>query len=133
MRLTITAAVAVLMTIYQQTPEAPATAAATATTAGVVAGTKRRRAAAERNFAELCFYQLRQQRESDPLILLWVARHPRAYERIKVQGTPTQMEMERVRDAARVVKNREKLMQWLNTHQASVQSFPEAMGMRIRY
>lgn len=79
MRLTITAAAAVLMTMYQQTPQAPATAAATATTAGVVAGTKRRRAAAERNFAELCVYQLRQQRESDPLILLWVAGHPRAY------------------------------------------------------
>lgn len=31
--------------------------------------------------------------------------------------------MERVRDAARVVKNREKLMQWLNTHQASVQAW----------
>lgn len=31
--------------------------------------------------------------------------------------------MERVRDAARMVKNREKLMKWLSTHQTSVQAW----------
>nr|AET50555.1 hypothetical protein [Eimeria tenella] len=31
--------------------------------------------------------------------------------------------MERVRDAARLVKNREKLMQWLSAHQTSVQAW----------
>ncbi|KAL8270312.1 hypothetical protein Esti_005747 [Eimeria stiedai] len=31
--------------------------------------------------------------------------------------------MERVRDAARVIKNREKLVKWMTTHQTSVQAW----------